>query len=212
MGGIPGLYQPHCTESSLCFGSTETEGINRLETNPSGASRYSPKGHGPALRLNRSVSAFLPEATMADGDRVDRPQCLQNSRPQGGTIPLRPAAILMITLRQNSLLLGRIGTIRGLRSGVPGSPEEKKCQAADADGRKRGSPSYRPTHWSCGAAISCALNGGLHRLIAVKSKRQSSGLSFFIVLRVDLMVRAEPQCKLSHPVSWLRCSVIQSCR
>ena len=64
--------------------------------------RYSPKGHGPALRWNRAVSAFLFEATMADGDRVVRPQGLENSRPQGGTIPLRSAAILMITLSQDS--------------------------------------------------------------------------------------------------------------
>ena len=61
----------------------------------------SPNGHGPALRSNRAVSALVSEAKQADGDRVDSPHCLENPRPQGGTNPLRPAAILMITLNQD---------------------------------------------------------------------------------------------------------------
>ena len=62
----------------------------------------SSNGHQPALRLNRAISAVVSEAKQADGDRVDGPHCLETLRAQGGTMPLRSAAILMFTLNYGS--------------------------------------------------------------------------------------------------------------
>ena len=90
---------------------------SNLETNLGCDPILSPRGHEVAERPNDAVLGWYRQSDPGRSDRIDRPACLENPRPEGGTIPVSPAAGLMITLNQNSLQ-GPIGRVQ--RIGIDG--------------------------------------------------------------------------------------------